>query len=254
MNSFSPAFLIPVYRHGKACEAMVRQMVLYCTENKIKIILVDDGNTDETKLCLENLRNSFPELIELVVLKKNSGKGGAFKAGIIRAQEMGFSHVLQLDADGQHDWTRADFFFNRAKNSPSSMILGYPEYDETVPGHRKNGRKFANNWCSVVTWKRGIKDSMCGFRIYPIKETVEFLKTHSLDLRMGFDIEILVKLIWKGLLFEYYPVKVTYPSDGISNFHVVRDNVRISWVFTRLCCGMIIRIPKLLWRLIHESK
>lgn len=253
MSEFKPAFLIPVYNHGKACIKVVDSIASYCEEKGIKIILVDDGNADETKNCLRQIKDFYPQIVELLVLPKNCGKGGAFKAGVIRAQEMGLSHVLQLDADGQHDVTRADFFFEKAKNNPAAMIFGYPEYDDSVPNHRKKGRKFANNWCAVVTWEGGIADSMCGFRVYPVESTANFLKKHFVDLRMGFDIEILVKLIWFGLSYEFYPVKVTYPSDGISNFRVFQDNVRISWVFTRLCCGMFVRIPKLLWRKIRRK-
>ena len=248
MSDFAPVFLIPVYNHGKACVSVVDNLAPYCGRKGIKIILVDDGNAEDTKNCLLHIKNTHSDLVELVVLPKNQGKGGAFKAGVIRAGELGFSHVLQLDADGQHDSTRADFFFERAELNPSALICGYPEYDETAPSHRKNGRKFANSWCAIVTWEGGIKDSLCGFRVYPVSETLAFMKRHGFDQRMGFDIEILVKLIWVGLKYEFHPVKVTYPSDGISNFRVFQDNVRISWVFTRLCTGMLLRIPKLIFR------
>ena len=252
MAEFTPAFLIPVYNHGKACISVVEKIAPYCEQKGVKIILVDDGNAEETKNCLLQIKNSHSDLVELVVLPKNSGKGGAFKAGVLRAQELGFSHVLQVDADGQHDTSRADFFFERAKANSTALICGFPEYDESVPSHRKNGRKFANTWCKIVTWEDGIRDSLCGFRIYPVEKTVFFLKKYSVDLRMGFDVEILVKLIWAGLPFEFHSVKVTYPSDGISNFRVFQDNVRISWVFTRLCCGMFLRIPKLIFRKISR--
>ena len=248
MTDFNPAFLIPVYNHGKACIKVVDGLALYCGRKGIKIILVDDGNAEETKNCLSQIKNTYPELVELVTLPKNSGKGGAFKAGMLRASELGFTHVLQLDADGQHDSMRSEFFFERAEMNPTALVCGYPEYDETAPSHRKNGRKFANTWCTIVTWEKGLKDSLCGFRVYPVAETVKFIRRHGFDQRMGFDIEILVKLIWFGLKYEFYPVKVTYPSDGISNFRIFQDNVRISWVFTRLCCGMLVRIPLLLCR------
>lgn len=247
-TEFRPAFLIPVYNHGKACITVVDSLYSYCVEKNIRIILVDDGNGRETKLCLAQIAESHPDVTELVVLAKNTGKGGAFKAGMLRAHEIGCTHVLQLDADGQHDSSRAEFFFERARENPGALICGYPEYDETVPAHRKNGRKFANSWCAVVTWERGIKDSLCGFRVYPVEQTVRFMKNHSFDLRMGFDIDILVRLIWYGLGYEFHPVGVTYPSDGISNFRVFRDNARISWVFARLCCGMFVRIPLLVQR------
>lgn len=251
MDFFKPAILIPVYNHGKACIKVVDSLAEYCRTTGTKIILVDDGNAQETKLCLEQIKAEYPGFVNLVVLKKNSGKGGAVKAGIEYAHDCGFTHALQLDADGQHDTSRCAFFFEKAKNSPEKMFCGYPEYDESAPGHRKNGRKFANTWCAVVTWQRGIVDSMCGFRLYPVDFVYSFLKKRRFDMRMGFDIDILVRLIWAGIDYEFYSVKVTYPSDGISNFRMVRDNVRISWVFTKLCCGMFIRIPELLWRKIH---
>lgn len=241
------SILIPVYNHGKACIEVVNGLSEYCSKNNIKIILVDDGNGEETKSCLKQIKDTHPEIVDLVTLEQNSGKGGAFKAGIIRAKELGITHALQLDADGQHDSSRCDFFFEKAKLNPENMICGYPEYDETAPAHRKNGRVFANTWCAIVTWTGGIKDSMCGFRLYPVEATYNFMTKHRFDKRMGFDIDILVRLLWSGMKLEFYPVKVTYPSDGISNFHAVRDNIRISWVFTKLCCGMFIRIPKLIF-------
>jgi len=250
MNSeFKPCIVIPVYKHGKACAEVVDRLVQY----NVPVILVDDGNEQETKDYLNQIKAKYDSLVELVTLLKNSGKGGAFTAGLFRAHELEFTHALQIDADGQHDTTKTPVFLEISKEKPEYLLCGYPEYDESVPGKRKNGRKFANVWCSIVTWKSGIVDSMCGFRVYPVEPTYNFLSRHHLDMRMGFDIEVLIKLIWTGLKFEFHPVKVTYPSDGISNFHMFRDNVRISWVFTKLCAGMLLRIPVFLWRKITRK-
>ncbi len=245
------AVLIPVYNHGKACMEVVDTLAPFCQENDIKIILVDDGNGSETKSFLAKICEKHGSLVDLVANEKNCGKGVAFRKGIFHAQERGFTHILQLDADGQHDSSRCGFFFECAEKNPSAMICGYPEYDETAPECRKNAHKFANMWCEIVTWQGGIVDSLCGFRIYPVDETCRFLKHGHIDSRMGFDIDILIKLIWRGVPFEFHPVRVTYPSDGVSNFHAFRDNVRISWVFTKFCFGMIVRSPLLLWRKIR---
>lgn len=248
MPVFSPCILIPVYRHGKACVQVVEEIQQY----NIPIILVDDGNDDETKKYLSQIKNLHPE-VELVILPKNQGKGGAFKAGVIKAKEFGYSHLLQLDADGQHDSTQIPFFVEKAKSSPSKMICGYPDYDETAPNHRKNAHAFANTWCAIVTWSGKIVDSLCGFRLYPVEATYRFVTKKMFDKRMGFDIDILVQLMQAGIDVEFYPVKVTYPSDGISNFHAFRDNMRISWVFTRLFCKMLVLSPLLLWRKISRQ-
>lgn len=245
------AILIPVYNHGKACVQVVDGLEKFCKESDSKIILVDDGNAEETKNFLKKILDSHSDFVELIENKKNCGKGVAFKNGIFYAEEKGFSHVLQLDADGQHDSSRCKFFFEKAEQNQHAMICGFPDYDETAPEHRKNAHKFANTWCSIVTWQSGIVDSLCGFRIYPVKETCDFLRHGHIDSRMGFDIDILIKLIWKGVPFEFFPVKVTYPTDGISNFRPFKDNVRISWVFTKFFCGMILRSPILLWRKIR---
>ncbi len=253
-ESLKNAILIPVYNHGRACMGVVDSIAPFCNENNVKIILVDDGNGAETKECLAQIVQKHENLVSLVTLEKNMGKGLAFKAGIERAFELGFTHVLQLDADGQHDMGRCGFFFEKSREMPDALICGYPEYDETAPEHRKGAHKFANLWCAIVTWKKGIVDSLCGFRIYPVETVHRFFQRHSTDSRMGFDIEILIRLIWKKVPFVFYPVKVTYPVDGISNFRAFRDNVRISWVFTKMCIGMIFLSPVFAFRLVFDKK
>lgn len=246
-ENFKPCILIPVYRHGKACIKVVDDIVQY----KLPIILVDDGNDEETKNCLRQITEKHPET-KLVVLEKNSGKGGAFKAGTIFAHDEGYTHLLQLDADGQHETSKIPLFIEEASKHPEKMICGYPEYDETAPGHRKNAHKFANTWCAIITWSNKIVDALCGFRVYPLEKTYRFVTKKIFDKRMGFDTEILIQLMWAGVDVDFHPVKVTYPSDGISNFHAVRDNVRISWVFTKLFVKMVLFSPLLLWRKIFK--
>lgn len=247
MSYFKPCILIPVYRHGKACAEVVESILEY----NVPIILVDDGNESETKQYLSQIKQNHPD-IELVVLPQNQGKGGAFKAGVIRAKELGYTHILQVDADGQHEKEQIPIFVAEARMSPTALICGYPSYDETAPTHRKNAHKFANMWCAIITWSGKIVDSLCGFRMYPTEATYRFVTKHYFDKRMGFDVEILIQLMWAGLDVEFFPVKVTYPTDGISNFRAFRDNVRISWVFTRLFCKMLVLSPLLLWRKIFK--
>jgi len=95
---------------------------------------------------------------------------------------------------------------------------------------------------------------MLGFRVYPVKSALSLYGNSCIDSRMGFDIEILVRLVWKDIPLIFHPVGVTYPADGVSHFRPVRDNIRISWLFTRLCCGMIIRLPVLLIRVIRHTR
>jgi glycosyltransferase involved in cell wall biosynthesis len=241
-------FVIPLYNHGRALRGVVSKLAVY----KTPMIIVDDGSDGETKNLLAGILADYP-LAEAVTLEKNTGKGGAMLAGLKRARELGLSHILQIDADGQHDAERAAFFFRESARHPEASICSYPEYDETVPESRKNGRKVANTWAKIVTVSGTISDALCGFRIYPVESSLKILRSPFLDKRMGFDPEALVRLFWAGVPLLFYPVKVTYPHDGISHFHLFRDNARISWVFTRLFAGMIPRLPLLIIRKFKQN-
>ena len=234
--------LVPVYNHGKPAYHETETLIGY----GYPVILVNDGSTDDTRQWLEKAEG-LSGLVTVVTLPANSGKGGALRAGFMKAREMGLSHVLQIDADGQHDVTRVPHFIGLSMENPDAQIIGYPEYDETVPESRKSGRKVANTSCAVAMLSStAVKDTMCGFRVYPVDKAVEVTSHGIWDWRMGFDIEILVKLYRKGVRVVNESVKVTYPEGGTSNFHMVRDNVRISLVFTRLICTIPFHLPTLL--------
>jgi glycosyltransferase involved in cell wall biosynthesis len=234
--------LIPVYNHGKTALPLAEKF----SSLGLALILVDDGSGAETREYLARAA-ALPGVV-LVRLDKNRGKGGAVSAGIDRAHELGLTHVLQLDADGQHDADRALFFLEQSRLHPEALICAYPEYDGSVPESRRSGRKVANTWAHIVTLSRAIPDVMCGFRVYPVEPVWRLIHRRPMDQRMGFDIEVLIRLFWKRVPFWFYPVAVRYPAGNVSNFHLVRDNIRISWLFTRLFFGMLWRLPGLLLR------
>ncbi|MCL2626926.1 MAG: glycosyltransferase family 2 protein [Cystobacterineae bacterium] len=236
-------FLIPLYNHAKPLHTLVAQLY----PHGLPILIVDDGSDEETQQALARVQADFPGVCALR-LEKNSGKGAAFWAGLRRAREMGLSHVLQVDADGQHEVERAGFFFEASAKRPEALICGFPEFDESAPLLRKKGRKISNVWTSIVCLSGGIADALCGFRVYPVEKTLGIFERCHVDKRMAFDTEILVRLSWAGVPLVFYPVKVRYPQDGISHFRLFWDNARISWMFSRLCCGMFLRLPVLLLR------
>ena len=234
-------FLIPVYRHGASACSLAERLAA----SGLPVIMVDDGNDAETQALLAQCAAGTPGVIP-VRLNKNSGKGGAVIGGLKKAAEQGLTHVLQIDADGQHDAGKTDFFLAESVRHPDMIICGYPEFDETAPRSRVNGRKISNFWAAVVTFSTELKDVLCGFRVYPVDMSVRAANHLFIDRRMGFDTEILVRLYWKKVYPLFYPVKIVYPPGGVSNFHLVRDNIRISCMFSRLCVGMILRLPLLI--------
>ena len=176
-------------------------------------------------------------------------------SGVLKARELGLTHIFQIDSDGQHDASRAAFFIEAAEKNPSCIICGTPVFDESVPPSRKKGREISNRWARFVSLSDEIVDAMCGFRIYPVEPYCRLLSCRAcVDARMGYDADILVHFVWSGVRIKSYPVRVTYPADGISNFRMVRDNVRISLSFTKLFLGMIVRLPVLAFRAICRRR
>ena len=234
-------FLVPVYRHGRTASLLAEKLAAF----RLPVIMVDDGNDVETKALLAGFAEKIPEVV-LVALEKNTGKGGAVTCGLEKAAKLGLSHVFQIDADGQHDTGRIAFFLDESARNPDRVICGFPLFDDTVPESRIKGRKISNFWAAVTTLSNELKDVLCGFRVYPVQAALRIARNPFVDKRMGFDPEILVRLYWSKVFPVYFPVKTCYPEGGISNFHVVRDNVRISLMFTRLSTGMLLRLPMLL--------
>lgn len=237
-------FVLPVYRHGATLEAVVKSLVSY----NFPIIVVDDGNDEENRARIAAVEKAYP-LVTVVTREKNGGKGCAVMSGIYKAEEMGLTHVIQLDSDGQHDVGRVEHFLQLSQQNPEKVICGCPIYDASAPKARLIGRKITNGWIHVVTLSFEVKDPMVGFRVYPVEPVVKMLRhTLYIDGRMGFDIEVLVRLFWRNVRIQSEPVKVYYPENGISNFRAFEDNARISLTFARLFLGMLIRIPVLLKR------
>lgn len=243
-------FLIPVYNHGKELYEVLKNLEVF----SLPFIIIDDGSDQETKNHLQKICEIYPR-VNLVELPQNIGKGGAVSAGIHYAFHQGYSHVFQIDADGQHDTSCCTTFLEHSYRFPQALICGEPVYDDTVPKSRLNGRKIGNTWVKIITWSQDIRDAMCGFRIYPVNPCEQVIsRTSLIDKRMGFDLEILIRLKWKNLALIYLPVKVTYPENGISHYHLVRDNVRLSIMFTRTFFGMLLRIPIIIARKIMKRK
>ncbi|PSV10239.1 glycosyltransferase family 2 protein [Photobacterium leiognathi] len=242
MSAFNPCFLIPCYNHGATVSAVIDALTPY----GFPIIVVDDGSELATRKILSE-QAKRPN-ITIVTLPKNQGKGGAVIAGIKQADRLGFSHALQIDADGQHDLAALPKLLEASQAHPEALISGQPIYDDSVPKSRLYGRYATHIWVWIETLSFNIKDSMCGFRSYPIRPIVNVINHNKLGLRMDFDTEIMVRFYWDNGDIRFIDTKVIYPEDGISHFDALWDNVKISWMHTKLFFGMLPRIPKLIKR------
>jgi glycosyltransferase involved in cell wall biosynthesis len=234
--------VIPVYNHGGPIAGVVAAL----RAHGLPVLLVDDASEPGCAAVQDQLALQ-PE-VTLQRLPVNQGKGGAVMAGLKRAAELGWTHALQIDADGQHDTRDVPAFTAAAVAAPTRLICGYPVYDDSVPKARLYGRYATHIWVWINTLSLAIRDSMCGLRIYPLAATLRVIERQYIGRRMDFDTEIAVRLFWSGMGVTNVPTRVRYPEDGVSHFRVWKDNVLISAMHTRLFFGMLWRSPLLLWR------
>lgn len=230
----NPCLLIPCYNHAGQLAAVLGRLA----EFKLPCLLVDDGSEPVAAAALDALAARYP-WVSLLRHSHNQGKGGAVMTGLRRAHELGFSHALQVDADGQHDLTDLPALLAEARQHPAALVSGRPLYDDSVPKGRLYGRYITHVWVWIETLSFAIKDSMCGFRVYPLASTCALLERVALGRRMDFDTEVMVRLHWAGVPMRFVPTRVIYPVDGRSHFRLFRDNLDISWMHTRLVCRLL---------------
>ncbi|NOU13856.1 MAG: glycosyltransferase family 2 protein [Methylococcaceae bacterium] len=236
--------IIPVYNH----EAAIPQVLTNLKNFGIPTLLINDGSSAQCTNVLADCAKQETEWITLISRPENGGKGAAVLDGFKAALSLGFSHAIQIDADGQHDLNAIPSFLAASVQHPNVMILGQPLFDPSAPKSRLYGRRVTNFWISINTLSRAIADGMCGFRLYPLAAVGVLMRSTQIAERMDFDIDIVVRLYWQGVDAINIPVAVHYPLDGVSHFKLWRDNLMISKAHAKLFFGMLRRIPQLLKR------
>lgn len=211
----------------------------------LAVYLVDDESGEPARSALAALHAPAAG-VTVIRRESRGGKGGAVVTGFEAAAAAGYSHVLQVDADGQHDLESLPALLDMAQHWPRDLISGVPRYDDSISLGRRLGRYVTHFWVWAETLSFQIRDSMCGFRVYPLQPVLALLASEPVGRFMDFDIEILVRLSWRGVRIRPLPVAVIYPAENISNFELWQDNWRITKMHTRLVFTMLWRLPGIL--------
>jgi len=238
--------LIPSYNTG----ATVYQTVRAARAQWAPVWVVVDGSTDGTDKGLLAMAEQDPQL-RVFVLPHNQGKGAAVLHGLREAVHSGFTHVLTMDADGQHPPEKIPEFMAVSQAHPDALVLGRPVFDADAPLLRVRGRKISNWWANFETLWQGIGDSLFGFRVYPAQMLLGIMENSYWMRHFDFDPEAAVRLCWGGAkpINVDAPVKYFRTEDGgVSHFNYLRDNTLLTSMHIRLFTGFIIRLPLLIWR------
>ncbi len=228
------AIVIPLYNHAATLAKVVAESLRFTDI----LIVVDDGSRDNAAEVLARLDRK----VQIIRHPENLGKGAAILSGARRARELNSSHIITIDADGQHYSDDIPAFITAVIENPEAIIVGCRDFAATyVPKSSDFGRDFSNFWFRVQTGRK-IGDSQSGFRAYPLN-LLEALNWR--EKRYAFENEVLVRAAWAGVKIIEIKIGVYYPakSEHISHFHRLWDNLRLSFLNTRLTIRSMLPWP-----------
>lgn len=225
--------IVPVYNAGILVKNVLNDLLQY----PIDIIVVNDGSNDGLTLPI---LQSFGEKIILCSYNKNIGKGHALKVGFKEALQRHYHYALTMDADGQHRVEDVEKFMHEVVlHQKDALLLGSRSFDnENMPSSNRFANNFSNFWYKVQTGKK-LSDTQTGFRLYPLQA---LSKMTIFTSRYETELEILVRLTWRGIDIAEVPVEVYYPpkEERVSYFRPQRDFMRISILNTCFCILSIV--------------
>ncbi len=242
-ESFCGCVVIPTYNSGSLLVETVREALTHWRP----VIVVVDGSYDGSAEAIADFSRNA-EGLHVLTSAVNGGKGAAVLSGLEFAAARGFSHAAVFDADGQHEAADIPHFMDAARTHPGAMILGVPVFGRDAPSVRVNGRRVGNWFANLETWWGGVNDSLFGFRVYPVRPSIDILRAIRGGRRFDFDTQLAVRLYWRGVQPLNIPTRVRYrarEAGGVSHFRYVRDNALLAWVHALLFFKSLMIAPRL---------
>lgn len=233
-----PCFLIPCFEHGRPLRAVLESLAPF----GLDCIVVDDGSGEATQADLKDAARAL-SFVRIERLPENRGKGAALSRGFERAAADAFSHVVTLDADGQHDAAAVPRFLAAMERDPTALVLGRPVFDASAPRSRIWARQLSRWSVWAATRSFAIGDPLCGMRGVPVALAQRVIRSAALGPRMEFDPEFAVRCQWMGAPIVNLEVRVVYPPEGLSHFRVGRDFAALTRTYARLIATLKRRRP-----------
>lgn len=216
------AVVIPAYNAAGA----LSEVLIGLETHRVPVAVVDDGSTDTTA--------SVAEPFEIALLRhtRNRGKGAALKTGMEWAAANSFTHVLTLDADGQHPMASIPDFIREAERYPDCLLIGnrFGRSAREMPGVRRLSNTLSSRLISFFARTR-IPDAQCGMRVYPVDL---FLSLAPQSDGYALESEILVAAGRNGLTIRNLKIPCLYPTGTqTSHYRALSDSWRIARAVAR---------------------
>ena len=210
--------VIPTLNNARTIGLVVRE----ARHRVPDVIVINDGSTDETAGILKGI-----EGLRVLTNERNMGKGAALSRGLAYAAELGFTHAITMDGDGQHSASDLPRHLEAISTHPEALIIGVRTLGHGGRALKSRILRLHSNFWVWVETGQWLADTQSGFRTYPLAQMrVLRLKTRKYD----FEIESLVKAIWMGTKAVGVDVSVSYGVGSKSHFRCLRDFALVSHV------------------------
>jgi glycosyltransferase involved in cell wall biosynthesis len=212
--------LIPAYDEAPRVGAVIAGLRAVVS----RVLVVDDGSSDGTAEV------AAAAGADVLRQPANKGKGLAIRAGLARVLGGDATHVLFLDADGQHDPADAPALIHAARSGRGDVVIGERPFDRArMPASRYYTNVISSRVISAVFVGQTVRDAQSGYRLV----AADWLRRLRLSGR-GYEIEteMLIKLARRGARIARVPIAIRY--DGApSKLRPIRDTTRTCFLALR---------------------
>ncbi len=190
----NPYIIIPARNEEKHITTVINNTKPYCQN----IIVVDDGSTDQT--------STLAKQAGAITLthKVNLGKGAAMKTGCEYAIQQDATHLVVMDADGQHEPKEIPSLLNAL--TTHDIVFGTRNMPQSMPFVMRFGNKFINKTLHFFH-NINIEDSQCGYRAFT-KEAYQKIRWDAQDYFV--ETEMTIRAGKQKLKYIQHPIQTIY--------------------------------------------
>jgi glycosyltransferase involved in cell wall biosynthesis len=197
---------IPALNEAESVAAVVRE-VRACVETVVEVIVIDDGSSDGTAA------EATAAGATVLTMPFTVGVGGAMRTAFVYAARNGLTHVVQVDADGQHDPRYIGEMLTKLSEHDiviGARFAGVGNYQ--VKGLRRWAMWLLSWLISQIVGVR-LSDATSGFRAVGPRAVAAFANEYPSEY-LGDTVESLVLAHRAGLSISQVPVAMRFRQAG----------------------------------------
>jgi dolichol-phosphate mannosyltransferase len=234
---------VPVFNEEKYVAPVLREIRKYTRASSLndvalntRVLVVDDGSTDNTPATLRELAQKGH--IDLITHPENRGYGQSLIDAFRFAADNGYDWVITMDCDEQHEPCRIPAFIQELRKDDADIISGSrylsTDAEGAPPPDRRNINRLITdllnstlnlnivdvNLAPEGAKTAGITDAFCGFKAH---RTSAMQKLHLNIPGYAFPMQFWVQADANNLRIRELPVKLIY-KDATRHFGGVLDD------------------------------